>query len=70
MPAPGKPPLHQRRGLLCSRGNADRLAERMCMETAIPHAVVRTTCCLQPYRIVRAQEARSGEAIEHRVVAP
>ncbi|MGF7155981.1 hypothetical protein [Novosphingobium gossypii] len=63
------PSLDRRRALLCSRSNADRLAERMCVQTAIAHAVVRTTCALQPYRVVRAQEAGSGEAIEHHFIA-
>ncbi|GFE77801.1 hypothetical protein [Novosphingobium sp. TCA1] len=62
-------PFDSRRRLLCSRSNADRLAEQMCMETAMPYAVVRTTCALQPYRVVRAQEARQGDDIEHRVIA-
>lgn len=61
--------LDRRRALLCSRSNADRLAERLCMQTAVPYAVVRTTCALQPYRVVRAQEARSADAIEHRFIA-
>lgn len=58
-----------RRWILCSRINADRLAEQTCMETQLSYAVVRTTCILQPYRVVRAQEARIGDDVEHRVIA-
>lgn len=57
------------RWILCNRINADRLAEQMCMETQLSYAVVRTTCTLQPYRVVRAQEARKGDDVEHRVIA-
>lgn len=61
--------LDPRRAILCSRINAERLAGLMCEMTAIPHAVVRTTCPLQPYRVVRVTEARKDDAVEHAVVA-
>lgn len=62
-------PLDPRRRLLCSRNNADRLAQQMCQESAIPFAVVRTDCRLQPYRVVRATETSPQDAIELEVVA-
>jgi hypothetical protein len=61
--------LDPRRRQLCSRNNADRLAEQMCEDTALPFAVVRTGCRLQPYRVVRAAETSSQDAIELEVVA-
>lgn len=61
--------LDPRRQQLCSRNNADRLAQQMCEETAQPFAVVRTTCRLQPYRVVRAAEASPRDAVELEVVA-
>ncbi|WP_036505483.1 hypothetical protein [Novosphingobium sp. AP12] len=61
--------LDRRRRQLCSRNNADRLAQQMCEETALPFAVVRTTCRLQPYRVVRAAETTAQDAVELEVVA-
>lgn len=54
---------------LCSRGNADRIAQRLCEETTDAFAVVRTQCTLQPYRVKRVIETEEGDAIELEVVA-
>ncbi|MGE4404384.1 hypothetical protein [Pseudomonas sp.] len=59
-----QPDLDPRRKLLCSRMNADRLALQMCEDTALPFAVVRTDCRLQPYRVVRTAETSPQDAIE------
>ncbi|WP_103727519.1 hypothetical protein [Novosphingobium sp. HII-3] len=64
-----QPALDARRRLLCSRANADRLAHQMCEDTALPFAVVRTACRLQPYRVVRATETSPQDAVELEVVA-
>lgn len=61
--------LDPRRRQLCSRNNADRLAQQMCEDTALPFAVVRTDCRLQPHRVVRAAEMNPLDAIELEVVA-
>jgi hypothetical protein len=61
--------LDPRRRQLCSRNNADRLAQQMCENTALPFAVVRTACRLQPYRVVRSGETSPHDAIELEVVA-
>jgi hypothetical protein len=61
--------LDPRRRQLCSRNNADRLAQQMCEGTALPFAVVRTDCRLQPYRVVRATETSPLDAVELEVVA-
>jgi hypothetical protein len=60
--------LDPRRRLLCSRSNADRLAQQMCDDTTLPFAVVRTGCRLQPYRVVRAAETSPLDAVELEVV--
>lgn len=61
--------LDPRRRQLCSRTNADRLAQQMCEITAQPFSVVRTECRLQPYRVVRTDETSPDDAIELEVIA-
>ena len=62
------PDFDPRRRLLCSRSNADRIAQKLCEETTLPFAVVRTDFNLQPYRVVRVAETTSQDTIELEVM--
>jgi hypothetical protein len=46
-----------KRGQLCSRANADRIALQLCEATDEDTVVVRTGDALQPYRVVAADDA-------------
>lgn len=45
-----------RRGQLCGRNNAERLAVKLSETTGEDHAVVRTGCALQPLRVIPSRE--------------
>jgi hypothetical protein len=62
------PDFDPRRRTLCSRSNADRIAQKMCEETAVPFAVVRTDFALQPYRVVKVADTTSHDTIELEVM--
>lgn len=53
--------LSPRRWQLCGRTNADRLAQRLCEVEEAGFAVVRTTCPLQPYKVVPSEEGNPAD---------
>lgn len=59
--------LDHRRQQLCGRMNAERIAIRLSEITGEDHAVVRTDCELQPYRVIPAANEHSGD-VELQVV--
>ena len=59
--------LDDRRQILCGRTNAERVAIRLSERTGKDHAVVRTACKLQPYRVLPTSDG-DPKAIELQVV--
>lgn len=59
--------LDRRRQQLCGRMNAERIAIRLSELTGEDHAVVRTDCELQPYRVIHLAEGETAD-IELQVV--
>ena len=59
--------LDPRRNILCGRLNAERVAVRLSEKTGEDHAVVRTTCELQPFCVLPAADG-DPQAIELQVV--
>lgn len=60
-------PLDPRRQILCGRLNAERVAIRLSEKTGEDHAVVRTSCKLQPLCVLPASEG-DPHAVELQVV--